>query len=1195
MFRILITACIILSLAWANFVMAQDYIVDEDFTFGGTGYDALYSILETSQGTPGYLLVGQSKSNQSGDKDHNLLPGSSADIWVIKIDKLGNILWQNSYGGDGEESRPYVVEVAGGYVIFCSSSSSKQVPNKNATNKGLADYWLFRINAAGVKDWDESYGSDQNDVSASLTVLSDGNFLLFGSSSEHLGHTSGDRLTNPGKGGFDWWAVKVNSSDRKVIWEKAFGGSGRDKGFSALESYNNDILFVGNSRSGIVPGHKSALNAGRADWWLVYTDANGDILWEKTYGTPDGESAFTAVQLGAANSNNFVIAGASQSGIVAGVKTHAALGVRDFWMMEVDNTNGSKIWDNTYGGIDDDRLFKLFRTTDGGFLLGGFSESGVDGFKESRNYGIHDYWIVKTDGAGNKLWDQSFGSNNRDAMRDMVFDGTDLILAGESYSDIGDHKTQANVGSADYWIVKLKNCSIAGDCGSIEGTVVLDNGIACTLELPLPDIPVAGRMIKAENTTTGFTYYGFTDANGAYKINVDLGETFEVSIITGPGTIPVAGCTTLYTVTPNPLSDHNDFFLVGTCEAGVTCDLSNVTGWRGTVCECDTLRICITYANNGTQVLDAASGTFLQLDLSPHVAWIPGLPTTPACFLNSTPSAMSYTVDTKGPSTNPDCADPANSTTNFGDRITWDLVDNMAPGEVCSLCVLVIVEPGITAPNLVSKVTFKSECDGNFLTESDQCSDKVSCPSIPPPPEDPNDKRVTPEGCGPFGNIPINTEYLTYKVRFQNIGEGPAINVVIRDVIDSDLDIETIEFLSSSHAYSNVKIQPGNELVYTFTNIVLPGILVDEDGSQGFVKFRIRIKDGTAEGTEIVNSATIYFDEVEPVTTNSTVSTLRAIPEPIAGFTFSRVCDQLSSTYDFTYTGGTADGATYLWDFGPNASPSTSTEQHPSNITFGGSDDDGSSKDKSSKDDDSRSKDKGSKDDDSRSKDKGSKDDDSRSKDKGSRDDDSSSKDKGSRDDDSSSKGHRDDDSSSKGSKDDDSSGKGKGSADTQDQLVTLTIVRYGCEDVIAQTIEVPEVEKGKKVVLCHKGHLIKVGKKSLQKHLAHGDCVGPCNKGSSKTSEFLEPPKLGDKLIIYPNPFHSTTLIDFSVEISGEVVVDLFDITGNRVARLYSGYTESGKQYSTVLNGGDLRSGLYLIQVVSENTRMYDKVVILK
>ena len=126
---------------------------------------------------------------------------------------------------------------------------------------------------------------------------------------------------------------------------------------------------------------------------------------------------------------------------------------------------------------------------------------------------------------------------------------------------------------------------------------------------------------------------------------------------------------------------------------------------------------------------------------------------------------------------------------------------------------------------------------------------------------DPNDKSVAPEG-----DI-LDTDTLSYLVRFQNVGTDTAFNVVVRDLLDANLDLNTLEVGASSHPFTFTIVDP-RELVWTFSNINLPDSTTDEAASHGFVKFKIRPLAGTAPGTVISNSAAIYFDFNLPVITN---------------------------------------------------------------------------------------------------------------------------------------------------------------------------------------------------------------------------------------------------------------------------------------------------------------------------------------
>lgn len=197
---------------------------------------------------------------------------------------------------------------------------------------------------------------------------------------------------------------------------------------------------------------------------------------------------------------------------------------------------------------------------------------------------------------------------------------------------------------------------------------------------------------------------------------------------------------------------------------------------------------------------------------------------------------------------------------------------------------------------------------------------------------DPNDKTASPKGCGPNGNIAKN-QILTYKVRFENTGSGPAHNVLLSDKLDSDLDISTLQILASSHPITGKQILPDNNLIIKFDGIELPSNAIDADGAKGFFIFTIAPKTGLPDGTVITNQTGIYFDQNEVVLTDVTKNTLYDKPEPDARFDYKHACSQTGLVYDFNYTGSTPDNATYAWTF-EDATPNTSASQNPTNIVF---------------------------------------------------------------------------------------------------------------------------------------------------------------------------------------------------------------------------------------------------------------------
>ncbi len=137
---------------------------------------------------------------------------------------------------------------------------------------------------------------------------------------------------------------------------------------------------------------------------------------------------------------------------------------------------------------------------------------------------------------------------------------------------------------------------------------------------------------------------------------------------------------------------------------------------------------------------------------------------------------------------------------------------------------------------------------------------------------DPNDKAVSPKGMGDNGNVPLSTNQLSYRIRFQNTGNAPAQTVTIHDAISNNIDLTSVKVTGASHEHTVQII--GSELVVTFANINLPDSGADYAASQGYIDVHAKLKPGLANGTQIFNTADIYFDFNAPVVTNTVVTTL---------------------------------------------------------------------------------------------------------------------------------------------------------------------------------------------------------------------------------------------------------------------------------------------------------------------------------
>jgi hypothetical protein len=311
--------------------------------------------------------------------------------------------------------------------------------------------FLFLLPTIGfnqvTKQWDKTYGGSDNDYARSMIKTSDGGCLLGGWS---VSSSSGDK-TEASRGSADYWIVKIDNNGNKV-WDKTLGGSGTDyHGLSMLQTNDNGFIVGGFSNSSI-SGDKSENLRGDADYWIIKIDNNGNKIWDKTFGGVGRDELVGIVQT---NDGGYLLGGWSSSN-VGWEKSQNSKGGKDYWIIKIDN-NGNKIWDKTLGGGSDDELNAIIPITNG-FLLGGSSYSPISGDKTQNNKGNYDYWIVKIDNDGNKIWDKTFGGNLEDKFHSMVSspDNT-YLLSGYSTSSISEDKSEASRGFEDYWIIKIDN------------------------------------------------------------------------------------------------------------------------------------------------------------------------------------------------------------------------------------------------------------------------------------------------------------------------------------------------------------------------------------------------------------------------------------------------------------------------------------------------------------------------------------------------------------------------------------------------------------------------------------------------------------------------------------------------------------------------------------------------------------------
>lgn len=363
-----------------------------------------------------------------------VIAGFALSINISHAQNIPVIEWQKSFGGSGTDYAYSVRQTSdGGYIV---AGDSESVDGDVTGNQGFSDGLIVKLNASGTVEWKKTIGSSTYDFVNSILQDANGDYVTVGYSYST-------------EGGRDYWVVKLDPSGN-IIWEKLFGGSSVDTGNSISLSSDGGYIIAGytNSNDGDVTG-----NHGVSDFWIVKLDTSGDLVWQKTFGGSDSDVAFSVK---ATTDGGCIAAGYAMSndGDVTGHHgTYPGGTPFDYWVVKVD-ASGNLQWQKALGGSGQDIATSVQQTSEGGYVVTGYSWSGNDGDLTFNN-GNSDYWVVKLNPTGNIEWQKSLGGALEDHAY-SVWQTTDgeYIVAGETYSpDSGD--VTGNHGSLDAWIVKL--------------------------------------------------------------------------------------------------------------------------------------------------------------------------------------------------------------------------------------------------------------------------------------------------------------------------------------------------------------------------------------------------------------------------------------------------------------------------------------------------------------------------------------------------------------------------------------------------------------------------------------------------------------------------------------------------------------------------------------------------------------------
>lgn len=318
-------------------------------TIGGNGQDELLCAFQTKDG--GFVLGGSSSSSPSSISNVQV-DGKSAtsakkdmyskseksrgnmDYWIVKLNKLGVIEWQKTYGGEYADILRSMEQTTDNGYILAGYSNSPVSGDKTEVNNGSGDYWILKLNDTGDIEWQKNYGAEGDEQPYVIHQTKDGGYIVGGNSNSSNALTSfGGIVSN----GTDFWVLKLDKQG-EIIWSKTYDFGKLDILTSLVENQDETYLLGGYAKTET----KESLI--------------GDI----------------AKKAGIAKEKD---------------------GINDYIALKIDE-KGEEFWNKTVGSNGEDILRKLIETRDGGYLMAGTSNSNSSKDKNS-NIGGNDFWVVK--------------------------------------------------------------------------------------------------------------------------------------------------------------------------------------------------------------------------------------------------------------------------------------------------------------------------------------------------------------------------------------------------------------------------------------------------------------------------------------------------------------------------------------------------------------------------------------------------------------------------------------------------------------------------------------------------------------------------------------------------------------------------------------------------------------------------------
>ncbi|MGB3946650.1 MAG: T9SS type A sorting domain-containing protein [Bacteroidia bacterium] len=308
---------ILICLFFAQCAISQS--VKFEKVYGGSGYDYGYSVTQAYD--KGYVIAGATTSFGNG----------TTDAYMLKVDSLGAIKWQRTFGGINLEQSYSIKETADTNYIIAGFT--------NSFGFGGYDMYLIKTNRGGDTLWTKTYGGTNWDFAYCAEPTSDGGYIMAGGTYSF------------GKGDEDMYVVKLNANG-DTLWTKTYGGTEQDEAKSIIQTSDGGYLLTGFSKS---------LGEPNGDIYTIKTNSMGDTLWTKKFGGVEVDEAYDVLEN--TLTNEYLVAGRSKS-----------VGAGNFDGVIIKySTTGTEIYVPTYGGTDDDGIQSIDVSANGRLASAGYT------------------------------------------------------------------------------------------------------------------------------------------------------------------------------------------------------------------------------------------------------------------------------------------------------------------------------------------------------------------------------------------------------------------------------------------------------------------------------------------------------------------------------------------------------------------------------------------------------------------------------------------------------------------------------------------------------------------------------------------------------------------------------------------------------------------------------------------------------